>query len=157
MHNGEIATLSDVVDFYDRGGDFDAPNKNPLIVPFNLSPQEKAALLAFMTRPLTDPRAAAESAPFDRPRLYTESARASPIEGTGIPVAAASSRRSSRSNRRSPAVPAARSASGLRSAARPRYWRSTTAIRASRRPPAAAFAREEVTLSAPGPPAAGAR
>ena len=63
MHNGEIATLSDVVDFYDRGGDFDAPNKNPLIVPLNLLPQEKAALLAFMTRPLTDPRAASESAP----------------------------------------------------------------------------------------------
>jgi len=84
MHNGEIATLADVVDFYDRGGDFAAPNKNPLIVPLNLSPQEKAALLAFMTRPLTDPRAAAETAPFDRPRLYAESTRVPHVEGTGI-------------------------------------------------------------------------
>lgn len=84
MHNGEIATLSDVIDFYDRGGDFTAPNKNPLIVPLNLSPQEKAALLAFMTRPLTDPRAAAESAPFDRPGLYSESDRVPYVEGTGV-------------------------------------------------------------------------
>jgi hypothetical protein len=84
MHNGEIATLADVIDFYDRGGDFTAPNKNPLIVPLNLSPQEKAALLAFMTRPLTDPRVAAESAPFDRPRLYSESARVPYVEGAGV-------------------------------------------------------------------------
>lgn len=84
MHNGEIATLSEVIDFYDRGGDFGAPNKNPLIVPLNLTAQEKAALLAFMTRPLTDPRAAAETAPFDRPHLYTESDRVPYVEGSGI-------------------------------------------------------------------------
>lgn len=84
MHNGEIATLSGVIDFYDRGGDFTAPNKNPLIVPLNLSPQEKAALLAFLTRPLTDPRVAAETAPFDRPRLYSESDRVPRVEGAGV-------------------------------------------------------------------------
>ncbi|MEO7796030.1 MAG: cytochrome c peroxidase [Thermoanaerobaculia bacterium] len=84
MHNGELATLADVVDFYDRGGDFDAPNKNPLIVPLNLSPQQKTALLAFLGRPLTDPRVAAETAPFDRPQLYTESDRVPFVEGVGI-------------------------------------------------------------------------
>ncbi len=84
MHNGEIATLAEVIDFYDRGGDFAAPNKNPLIVPLNMTVQEKAALLAFMTRPLTDPRAAAETAPFDRPRLFTESDRVPYVEGSGI-------------------------------------------------------------------------
>lgn len=84
MHNGEIATLSEVIDFYDRGGDFNAPNKNPLIVPLNLSPQDKAALLAFMTRPLTDPRAAAETAPFDRPHLFSESDRVPYVEGAGV-------------------------------------------------------------------------
>lgn len=84
MHNGEIATLEEVIEFYDRGGDFAAPNKNPLIVPLNMTAQEKAALLAFMTRPLTDPRAAAETAPFDRPHLYTESNRVPHVEGTGI-------------------------------------------------------------------------
>lgn len=84
MHNGEIATLAAVVDFYDRGGDFDAPNKNPLIVPLNLTPQEKIALLAFLGRPLNDPRVAAEAAPFDRPQLYTGSGRVPFVEGTGV-------------------------------------------------------------------------
>jgi cytochrome c peroxidase len=74
MHNGRFATLAQVVDFYDRGGDFDAPNKAPGIVPLNLTPQQKAALVAFLGRPLTDPRVAASSAPFDRPSLFGESA-----------------------------------------------------------------------------------
>ena len=29
MHNGRFTTLEEVVDFYDRGGDFNAPNKPP--------------------------------------------------------------------------------------------------------------------------------
>jgi len=33
FHNGRMATLEDVVDFYNRGGDFNAPNKSPLVVP----------------------------------------------------------------------------------------------------------------------------
>jgi hypothetical protein len=73
FHNGEMATLEDVVDFYDRGGDFDAPNKNPAIAPIGLTPTQKAALVAFLRRPLTDPRIAAAAAPFDRPTLYSES------------------------------------------------------------------------------------
>jgi cytochrome c peroxidase len=85
MHNGELSTLGEVVDFYNRGGDFDAPNKSPLIVPLNLTPQERAALLAFLSGPLTDPRAAGESAPFDRPQLYTESDRVPFVEGVGVP------------------------------------------------------------------------
>lgn len=47
MHDGSLATLEDVVDFYDRGG-----NKNPYldenIVPLGLSEVEKKALLAFL-------------------------------------------------------------------------------------------------------------
>ena len=84
MHNGEFATLAEVVDFYDRGGDFDAPNKNPLIVPLNLTPQEKTALLAFLSGALTDPRVAGETAPFDRPRLYSESDEVPFVEGAGV-------------------------------------------------------------------------
>src|SRR4029079_11777880 len=65
FHNGEMATLEEVVDFYDRGGDFDAPNKNPAIAPIGLSSTQKAALVAFLRRPLTDPRITAGTAPFD--------------------------------------------------------------------------------------------
>ena len=81
FHNGQFSTLEEVVDFYDRGGDFDGPNKDPRIQPLNLTQQEKSALVAFMRRPLTDPRAEAETAPFDRPTLYTETNRM-PLIGT---------------------------------------------------------------------------
>ena len=70
MHDGRFHTLAEVVDFYDRGGDFTAPNKDPLIVPLHLTPGQKAALVAFLSRPLTDPRVANSSPPFDRPSLY---------------------------------------------------------------------------------------
>ncbi len=73
FHDGKFTTLAEVVDFYDRGGDFNAPSKDPRIHPLGLNPQQKAALVAFLSRPLTDPRVAAETAPFDRPGLYRES------------------------------------------------------------------------------------
>jgi cytochrome c peroxidase len=81
MHNGRFATLEEVVDFYNRGGDFDAPNQD--INPLGLSNQQKADLVAFLKRPLTDPRVAAEQPPFDRPKLYSETPRVPIISGTG--------------------------------------------------------------------------
>lgn len=85
FHNGHMASLVDVVEFYNRGGDFDAPNINHnLIRPLNLSPQQKSDLIAFLSRPLTDPRVATASGPFDRPTLYAESNRVPQIVGTGI-------------------------------------------------------------------------
>lgn len=84
MHNGRFATLEDVVEFYNRGGDVNAPNlERNLIRPLNLSAQQKADLVAFLKRPITDPRVRAESAPFDRPMLYTESMRVPQITGVG--------------------------------------------------------------------------
>jgi cytochrome c peroxidase len=84
FHNGSKATLTDVVEFYNRGGDFDAPNINHnLIRPLNLSAPQKADLIAFLSRPLTDPRVAAATAPFDRPTLYSESNRVPQDVGTG--------------------------------------------------------------------------
>jgi cytochrome c peroxidase len=84
MHNGRFAALEDIVEFYDRGGDFDAPNINHnLIRPLNLSPQQKADLLAFLRGALTDPRVAAGTAPFDRPGLYSESNRVPQVIGNG--------------------------------------------------------------------------
>ncbi len=86
MHNGRLATLEDVVEFYNRGGDFPNANNFPvnLIRPRNLSAQQKADLVAFLRRPLTDTRVAMESSPFDRPTLYTESTRVPVILGTGV-------------------------------------------------------------------------
>jgi cytochrome c peroxidase len=47
MHNGVIATLPEVVDFYDAGGGA-AANKTPLLRPLGLSDAEKADLVAFL-------------------------------------------------------------------------------------------------------------
>ena len=86
MHNGHFSTLEEVVEFYNRGGDFNAPNiPRNLIRPLNLSPQQKSDLVAFLKRPLTDPRVAIAAAPFDRPTLYTESNRVPQIIGNGTP------------------------------------------------------------------------
>lgn len=84
MHDGRFATLEEVVDFYNRGGDFSAPNKDPRVRPRNLTPAQKTALLAFLRRPLTDPRTAAESGPFERPHLYTESSHVPTLQGTPL-------------------------------------------------------------------------
>jgi cytochrome c peroxidase len=84
FHNGHFSTLEEVVEFYNRGGDFNAPNiDHNLIRPLNLSAQQKSDLVAFLKRPLTDPRVAIAAAPFDRPTLYTESNRVPQITGNG--------------------------------------------------------------------------
>ncbi len=71
FHNGSMATLMEVVEFYDRGGNFCRLNRadlDPDIQPIGLSVAEKQALVAFLIG-LTDPRVAREAAPFDRPQL----------------------------------------------------------------------------------------
>ncbi len=84
MHNGRFQTLIDVVEFYNRGGDFDATNINHTVIRArNMTQQQKDSLVAFMGRPLTDPRVANELPPFDRPSLYTESTRVPIVSGTG--------------------------------------------------------------------------
>lgn len=47
MHNGSLATLNDVVEFYNRGG-VDNENLDRLIKPLNLTDDEKEALTAFL-------------------------------------------------------------------------------------------------------------
>ena len=84
MHNGRFNTLEEVVEFYNRGGDFNEPNKDPNVRPRNLNPGQKADLVAFLKRPLTDPRVGAELAPFDRPNLYSESNHVPVILGSGV-------------------------------------------------------------------------
>jgi cytochrome c peroxidase len=82
FHQGGTGSLAEVVEFFDRGGDFHGATKSPLMQPLALSPADKAALTAFLGRPLTDPRLAAGVAPFDRPRLASENGRTPDLIGT---------------------------------------------------------------------------
>jgi cytochrome c peroxidase len=52
MHDGSIATLEEVIDHYDMGGN-PHPNRSGLLRPINMTAQEKADLLAFL-KALTD-------------------------------------------------------------------------------------------------------
>lgn len=47
MHDGSIATLEAVIEFYDRGG-VDNPGKSALVAPLHLTAEEKAALATFL-------------------------------------------------------------------------------------------------------------
>ncbi|MFL6335935.1 MAG: cytochrome c peroxidase [Pyrinomonadaceae bacterium] len=86
FHTGQFATLEEVVDFYNRGGDFDAPNiDRNRIRPLGLSAQQRSDLVAFLRGALTDPRVSDGSAPFERPMLYTESTRVPVLTGAGTP------------------------------------------------------------------------
>lgn len=82
FHNGSARTLTEVLQFYDRGGDF-AANRDPLVTALQgqLPPITRAEILAFLHE-LTDPRVAAETPPFDRPRLFHEGVRAPRLLGT---------------------------------------------------------------------------
>ena len=64
FHNGGQATLEQVVDFYNRGGDFAGGLRS-----LNLSPQDKQDLVAFL-KALTDERVRNQKAPFDHPELF---------------------------------------------------------------------------------------
>jgi len=59
MHDGSLATLGAVVDFYDRGGGAN-PNLDPEIKPLRLTAAEKRSLIGFL-RSLTS-----DGLPFDR-------------------------------------------------------------------------------------------
>jgi cytochrome c peroxidase len=72
LHNGGLLTLPQVVDFYNRGGDFheqNIDNLDPDIQNLGLNQPEKAAIVSFLTA-LTDERVRNHSAPFDHPQLF---------------------------------------------------------------------------------------
>jgi cytochrome c peroxidase len=60
LHDGSEKDLESLVEFYNRGGNTNDPNLDPLIVPLGLSQKEKAALVAFMKRAMvsTNPEVA---------------------------------------------------------------------------------------------------
>ncbi|MBA3596896.1 MAG: cytochrome-c peroxidase [Methylibium sp.] len=71
FHNGGNATLKQVVEFYNRGGDFAEENRadlDPDIQPLGLSEAQQDDLVAFLLA-LTDDRVRFERAPFDHPAL----------------------------------------------------------------------------------------
>ncbi|MDO8348900.1 MAG: cytochrome c peroxidase, partial [Planctomycetota bacterium] len=92
FHNGSAASLMDVMDFYDRGGDFHS-NQAPSLLPRQYNATEKAALVAILAA-LTDPRVATGQAPFDQPVLGSKNGRLvtaigpSPQANNGRPVTA---------------------------------------------------------------------
>jgi cytochrome c peroxidase len=47
MHNASLATLADVVRHYEKGG-IDRPSRSPMMVPIQLTDQERLDLVAFM-------------------------------------------------------------------------------------------------------------
>jgi cytochrome c peroxidase len=72
FHNGGQLTLKQVVEFYNRGGDFHDKNiadLDPDIENLNLTEQEQNDLVAFMES-LTDDRVRYDKAPFDHPQLF---------------------------------------------------------------------------------------
>ncbi|MCC5642691.1 cytochrome C peroxidase [Nostoc sp. CHAB 5824] len=66
FHNGGYLTLPQVVDFYNRGGDF---RQQGVLRPLGLSETEKDDLVAFL-KGLTDERVRSDKAPFDHPQLF---------------------------------------------------------------------------------------
>ncbi|NOT10784.1 MAG: cytochrome-c peroxidase [Methylococcaceae bacterium] len=85
MHNGGMATLDEVLEFYSRGGNFNTPGKNFGFVfgqgDLGAFPQNRADIVAFL-KTLTDDRVRFEKAPFDHPEIkipHGHSANANPL------------------------------------------------------------------------------
>ncbi|HEU4417178.1 MAG TPA: cytochrome c peroxidase [Candidatus Angelobacter sp.] len=66
--NGGQATLSQLVDFYSRGGDFPSADIDPNLERASFGFFDKVAVVAFL-KSLTDERVRNQSAPFDHPSL----------------------------------------------------------------------------------------
>lgn len=91
FHNGGMATLRQVVDFYSRGGDFPVTNaseRDPLINDLHVNfgalftEPDKIALVDFLLS-LTDQRVKFERAPFDHPEIIVPIDGAAPDNTSG--------------------------------------------------------------------------
>ena len=84
FHTGgdDIDNLPELLDFYnDDGGNFNN-NKDPLLNDLRVPGQVRPDIIAFLNT-LTDPRVANETAPFDRPTLWSERA---PMDRNPMPL-----------------------------------------------------------------------
>jgi cytochrome c peroxidase len=89
FHNGSQLTLEQVVEFYDRGGDFNTFGEEHQYMDadidlLGLTLQDKTDLVDFLRNGLTDPRTVSQSAPFDHPQLLTPNGH--PAGPNGSPV-----------------------------------------------------------------------
>jgi hypothetical protein len=99
FHNGGQLTLEQVVEFYDRGGDFplaaDEPNcpatislinclMDPNVQVLGLTQQEKTDLVDFLRNGLLDSRTLNQMAPFDHPSLMVPNGHV--VDANGYPV-----------------------------------------------------------------------
>ena len=88
FHNGSELTLEQVVEFYNRGGDFNTVPEvqymDPDIEVLGLTLQDKQDLVDFLRNALTDQRTANQAAPFDHPELFTPNGH--PQGANGYPV-----------------------------------------------------------------------
>ena len=85
FHNGGQRTIRQVVEFYNRGGDFREHNVENIdfeIGKLNLYPEQIDDLVAFLGRPLTDLRVVRQSAPFDHPQLFVPNGHLTMRDGT---------------------------------------------------------------------------
>jgi cytochrome c peroxidase len=89
FHNGSQLTLEQVVEFYNRGGDFNSGAELKIMDPdidrIGFTLQEKQDLVDFLRNGLTDPRTVAQAAPFDHPELtlpygHTRAANSYPVQ-----------------------------------------------------------------------------
>ncbi|MFZ2447064.1 MAG: cytochrome c peroxidase [Syntrophobacteraceae bacterium] len=81
FHNGGMSTLMQVVDFYDRGGDFPSQFTDSDVRPLRLTPVEKNALVDFLAYGMLDNRVARELPPFDHPALVLPNGPTLPAVG----------------------------------------------------------------------------
>lgn len=77
FHNGGKATLWQLMEFYDDGGNFDNPALAPLIRPLGMSPDQIRDVIAFLLA-LTDERVRWQRAPFDHPQLFVPNGDSTP-------------------------------------------------------------------------------
>jgi cytochrome c peroxidase len=70
MHNGSMATLEQVMEFYARKGNNNNNNRHSLVSNIALAnaPEQREAIIEFL-KTLTDDRVKYEKAPFDRPEI----------------------------------------------------------------------------------------
>jgi len=90
FHNGGQLTLEQVVEFYNRGADFNVVSELSIMDPdieplgLGLTLQEKQDLVDFLRNGLTDQRTVRQAAPFDHPQLFVPNGN--PPGANGYPV-----------------------------------------------------------------------
>jgi cytochrome c peroxidase len=89
FHNGGQATIRQVVEFYNRGGDFREHNSRNIdfeIGKLNLTEAQIDDLVAFLTDALTDERVEKQKAPFDHPQIFVPNGHPT-VAGNPLPDA----------------------------------------------------------------------